>query len=94
VLANDKSHGGGLRNREPNMLGQFRRVLAAGGAPSHAPQIVEVLEAIQAPGWPAARKAIGDLAPLRQSMRMVRDSMILGSRIKACETRFLETFRA
>ena len=94
VLANCKSYGGGLRNREPNTLGHFLRVLVAGGSPSNAAQIAEVLEAIQAPGWPVAKKAIGDLAPLRQSLRMVYDSMILGNRIKACESRFLEKFRA
>ncbi|MCU0911007.1 MAG: hypothetical protein MUE98_06590 [Rhodobacteraceae bacterium] len=94
VLANYRAHGGGLRNREPNTLGHFLRVLTNGGSPSNAPQIVDVLEAIQAPGWPVAKKAAGDLAPLRQSLRMVYDSMILGNRIKACETRFGERFRA
>ncbi len=93
VLANYKSHGGGLCNRDANTLGHFLRVMANGGSLINAPEMVDVLDAILTPvRWAAAKAAIGDLGPVKKALRFVYHSSSLSNRISLCEKRLNERF--
>jgi len=90
LVANYRTHEGGLRNREPETLGHFARALAAERSGDYGPQIVDILDAITVTGWPAAKAAIsptGDLSALKKALRMVYVAPIAGTTISKIEAR-------
>lgn len=90
VAANYRTHEGGLPNRDPATLGHYVRALSANSGGTYGPQLVDVLDAIAAPDWPAAKAAIsatGDLSALKNALRKIYMAPVGGTRITAIEKR-------
>jgi hypothetical protein len=90
VASNYRTHEGGLRNREPETLGHFVRVLAEEGSGDYGSQIVDILNAIAVTGWPVAKVAIsstGDLSALKKALRKVYMAPSAGATISTIEKR-------
>jgi len=69
-LARSLTWWGGLSNREPKTLGYYLRSLAAQSTTDYAPAILDILESISPQNWEAARSCAGNLARIRQGLRL------------------------